>query len=314
MKIADILDVNVEEIIYGEKKNKDNNQNIIDTLVNEYKIKYKSLKKASFKLLISIVTILILLFVIIYYAFIRGTISIFTLSLDNDEYFMKDSVLVLSNSISTLNFSKIESEKEISYIRLYYIDNDGDEVLIFQGENENFFLEEDCGYNEYNLNRINKDELYIDIIFENLEQKKIKIISNREYINNNIFPKKSKSIGRNNEEPLPKNEYSFEKFLQNQGFVSNNDEYIKYKLNEYKINIYDDNIKVIIESNNNDYEYLVSYFDEDIVLYTRYQQNQITENKNIIPDKEVDCNINKCKSVDDFTGYIYYLKNKKNEM
>lgn len=107
MKMADILDVNVEEIIYGEKKNKDNNQKIIDSLVNEYKLKYNSLKKASLKLLILIVTTIILIFIIIYYIFIRGTISIFTLSIDENEYFMKDSVLVLSNSISTLNFSKI---------------------------------------------------------------------------------------------------------------------------------------------------------------------------------------------------------------
>ncbi len=308
MKIAEVLDVKVEEIIYGEKKDEKNNQNVIDSLVEEYKNKYNSFKKASLNLMIAIVFIIVLLFLLIYYIFIRGSVSVYSLSLSDEDFFMKDSVLVLSNSFSTLNFNKIESTSEnIENIHLYYIDEDGNEITIFSGKNNDYYIEEDNGYNEYNLLNINKNELYLKIKTSG-KYIKTKVICKKRYINNNIFPKKNFPISKEESSKVELGDNG--NILLNHGF-SSDDGTFYYKNIHDLTNITIDNYRILIfiEDNDGNYETLRSSFNENVVFYSKVVNGETIYLEDYIPDKDKNCEKSNCNTINDFVGYIYYLKN-----
>ncbi len=307
MKMAKILDISVEEIIFGDKKNKNNNQNLIDSLIDEYKEKYTNFKKISINLTLSFFTIIMLIVFIIYYVFIRGSISIYKLSFEFEDFYMEDAVLVTSNSISTLNFNKIVSNSEnIEYIKLYYFDKENDEVLIFGGKNDDYFLEEDNGYNEYGLLNINKNELYLDIKTNQNDYKRIKVTCNRRYINNNIFPRKSASIS--NDDKSFQNEIDL-KILLNYGFKSE-DDYFYYKnfSDAVYITVNSERIHVLIENNNDIYETIRTNYDDDNIVYTKIENNNVSTEETFMTDEEINCDKSKCTDLKDWISYINFIK------
>lgn len=308
-KLAEILEVSVEEILYGEIKTDKNNQAIMENLVNEYKDKYNKFRRSNILFSVSLIVIIILSFSLIYFIFIRGTISVYKLSLDNDQFYMNNSMLLISNKKSILNFNKIEAktEEKIEYIELYYYNEKNEKRLVFGGKDDIYFIEEDYNYREYNLNELKKEEIFIYIKTNNGEYNDLKVNMYKEYTNDNIFPEKEKIIGEEH------NSLSEDKvnntFLLENGFNYEDKTYYKSVSDLYYINIMNGKIRVRIEDSKNEItEYITAIIGNDKIIYEKYKNNEIVESKNIVSSQKKDCNKEKCKDLNDYIDYVYYLK------
>lgn len=307
--LADIFEVSIEELMYGEKKNNDNEKLIIDNLISEYKNKYKKYKQAIFKIFLLIIVIFIISILFIYFVFIRGTISIYKISLDVDDFYMQDSVLLLSNDISTLHFNKLNSKdnnEEIKYIKLYYYENN-EEKMLFSGENDDYFIEESNGYKEYCLEMLKKKELFLYIKTNNKEYNDIRLNVSRRYINNNIFPRKKDELGISQENIDLKN-WS-DKLIEDNFITEDNILFSKTLNSNVRIDIQEKNIRlIIVDKNNNNFETLESLTDSNQILY-----NKVENGKNIVNDiitfSDIkNCDITECTSINDYVAYINYYK------
>lgn len=306
--LSKILEVSIEELMYGEKRNENNEKKIIDNLVDEYKEKYYNYKKTSVKLFISIIAFLIIFVMLIYFIFIKGTISVYTLSLNSDEFSMQDSVLVLSNTISTFHFNKIESKnnEKINKIKLYYYDNE--EKIIFSGDNDDYFIEESNGYGEYNLQNIKKFDLFLSVETEDEEYKDIKVDISRKYINDEIFPKKDNKIGNIKNEPSSNLDYK--EILENDGFITDDNIYFSKQINNYAyVSIEERKIRLSLYNEEaNSIEYLESIDDNNQILYTKIENGKEIDSNVIQVTSDRNCNKEKCSSIGDYASYIAYYK------
>lgn len=307
--LAEILDVSVEEILYGEIKTKKNNQAIIDNLVNEYKDKYNEFRKSNIMFSISMIVIIILFFSLIYFVFIRGTISVYKLSIDNEQFYMEDSMLLISNDISTLNLNEIKSKnnEKIINIRLYYLYK-GNERLILSGENDDYFIEEENLYNEYLLKEIKNSKMFIDITTEVSTYKKIEINVENKFINTKILPKKNIPIGSDVNSDLQ--DFSDNSILLNYGFTTDDNVYYAKTINEnVNIIVNENNIHLTMFDEKNDtIETLDGWIDSNQFLYDKTKQGKSIESSTIITERELDCEKKQCLNINNYAEYLNYLR------
>lgn len=303
-KIADVLDVKVEELINGEKNTKKNTEKAINSILEEYKKEYEKNYRKNIILLISSTLILILLLISIYLFFIYGKVNAYTLSFDQDGFRLSNSMLLVTNNVSFLNINKIDSYKgeKIKNIEIYTYDENNNKKKIISGSNEMILIEEDNGYEEYGLNHLNKREIYMDIQTESNEYKGIKIDKEKRYTNNNIFPKKTSKIGDNNQEAISSNIKL--DILKEYGFITDNGEdYVK----EISKNIYflvtQDHIDIQMES-----EILSFWFNYEGITYIKYKEDKIIEEEYYI-ETEKNCEKYKCSNIYDYAEYLNYYKN-----
>lgn len=317
-KLCEIFDLSLEELISGEKKNNSNSQEINEKMIKEYSDKYNKYRKTSLKLFISTTISLILIIfaiIFIYFSFIQNQISLYKLSLDNNNFILNDSTLFISNKLSVLDLNKIETktEEEIETIKLYYIDDNNKERLIISGGNDNYYIEEDNGYNEYNLYLLKSKELYLDIITNKDIYKRIPINTEQVYKNDNIFPKKEKAIGNekyNNDYQEEQINYD-EEFLIKQGFEYQKETRVFVKSIDENYYLYIDKdtnkIKATIIEEYTTYE-LIAPINEEIIYFYHSINGQTVAEKQFVIEEEKNCTEKKCSSTTDYLEYINYLK------
>lgn len=306
-KLSEIFDVSIEELMYGEYKSKTNTKQIINNLVQEYKIKYKALAKRNIMILSLIMTLILIIIASIYFVFIRGTISLYQISISDDNFTLGDSVLFISNSVSILNFNELKTNnsENIKQVELYYKEGDS-EVIVFSGDNVSRFIKEDYGYDEYNLNELLTKELYLYVETDLNEYKDIKIILTKEYVNNNIFPLKIPEISSSD---TSRTDLSLGEKLKEAGFIEESDEcYVKTLDNDVTIMFFSDFIRITIPGiDYNNYEIITGTFNTSNYQYAKIKNNEIVEEKEITSDISQDCNIQKCVSLEDYISYMNYL-------
>lgn len=306
-KLAEILEVSVEEILYGEIKTDKNNQAIMENLVNEYKDKYNKFRRSNILFSVSLIVIIILSFSLIYFIFIRGTISVYKLSLDNDQFYMNNSMLLISNDISTLNLNKIESKKNEKIIKicLYQI-NKGEKRLILKGDNDHYFIEEKNLYNEYMLKEIKNNSLFMDIITENATYSEIEIHKEKAFLNTKIFPRKTITIGNNENS----NKSLDNSILLNYGFETVDNEYFTKQVDEnVSVVINDNKVHLIIYNHkDNTMETLDGWLDSNEFLYAKTSDDKTIDSSTIIPEREIDCDKKECSTINQYAEYLNYLR------
>lgn len=304
-KLAEVLDISIEELMYGEKKNEKNTQSIINTIIKEYETKHKAYKKKSHFLYLSILFIIILIFIIIYYAFIRGTINVYKLNFTDETYSTNDSFLILSNNVSILYFNKLETNKEdIINLELYYFDNNVKNI-IFNGENDDYYITEDNGYDEYKLTELKNKDIYLKIKNSSNQSKTIKLSKSKIFSNTNILPKKTTQIGdtQNSEKVGNYN------ILYKYGFTSDDNYNFANYINDNTYLIYSGNNFHLTRNTQNSIETIDSQIDSyDYIYYIKKDNEEKT--KNLKPTKEINCQKEKCTTIEDYVNYINFLKNK----
>ncbi len=317
-KISKIFNVTIGELTYGERITKENQENLNKSFFMNYRLLLKQyIKNKKILVLFTIIIILlitIILFISIYFIFIRNSIKIYTLK-SNDNNFDINANLITTNDMSMLYFDKIKGldGKEIKNIEFYYKENKDKKNLIITFENENQFIYENNGYNEYNLYKLKDKDLYVDLEYEEGLIKTIKLSKELNYSNNNIFPKKSTSISEDNESTKDYKNLSqdFIKFLLNEGFEKKSDYYemnlqdkINITLNDYTfLLVIDDVGSLSADLNSNKVSYII--FENNETLYGDYYLNGF-ETKN--------CKVENCTEIVDYVKYINYFFKKYIEL
>ena len=308
--LSTILGVSVSELSYGERKREENEKQIQENMEEEYQNGYHKYRKNLTTLIISFLVVIILGLTIIYFVFIRNSIAVYSIMIDNENIKEENATLIISNKLSILNFNKLISKNDevIDSIRIYYTDKSNNEIELFSGGNDNYYIEEKNGYLEYNLKNIPKGKLYIEVNYENKESETLKLELQRRFINDNIFPKKVENIN-DGTKPISKSNDKLKEKLLSLGFEYLDEEYI-YKIND-NVNCYvnlDINRLKIIIVRNGIKEELISYIGNNEIHYEEQKNGTLLEKNYNDNQQKKDCNKEKCLSIEDYVMYLNYLK------
>lgn len=309
-KMSEVFNVSLEELLYGERKNNKNIKKIKENFVNEYSNNYQRYKKRLSIILYVLLISIIFFFVAIYFIFIRKSISVYSINLDTENLNIENSTLIISNNLSILNFNKIiqQDEREISAVRLYYLTDEDEERLVFEGGNKNHYVEEQNGYGEYNLQELPNVRLYVEVRYEDGDKENYQLHLEKKYTNDNIFPKKAESISEpNTTTSLSIGKDEAEKRLLAEGFEYRRGWYEKDLDKNETIMAVDFDGFCVIHVFAENFSMELRCEDKQI-FYDYYDENDELQLSSIETTEEIDCNKKKCKSAEDYAKYINYIK------
>ena len=306
-KLAQIFNVSFEEIMYGELKNKDNEENIVNNVKEEYLSSYNRHVKIIRYIIISILTIVIIFFILVYYLYIKNSIFYYVGSIKYNDDESNKITLLITNKINVFNFNKLDDpEDKIDNIAFYYIDNN-EEKLIFKGNNNNYYIEERNMYNAYNFRKLISSESYLIINYKDNKKERIKVNFKINYNNDNIFPQNT-IIESNEKNPIADSQKLIRN-LENNEFKKENNYYFKEIDKNVICRYYYDLERLEIVIDNDDViENLYTYIDSSQIFYERFENGDLIENKEIDEKDKMDCTKKKCKTINEFSQYINYLK------
>lgn len=306
-ELAKIFDIGIEELMYGERKEEDNQKLISDNFNNVFRKNYNKYRKNISILLTVLLSVIILSLLAIYLIFIRNSVKIYTISFDNKNVNEINSTLLITNKVNILNFNKIESksDKEIINVIAYYKSSNDNITKIFSGENKDYYIEEANGYKEYNLNDLIKKDVFIDITYDDDTTETLKLIFQEKYRNDNVFPKlKEDSINKksnsssNIESKLSKLGFDHEESTYKQ--ILNSETIVTYNTDTNQINI---NIQ-----KNDTIENIFNNINTNNIFYEKLNKGELVENIEITVKESKNCNEEKCSSKEDYAMYIKFLK------
>ena len=146
-KLAEILDVPVENLIYGEDKALEN-------------ISKNSNKKFRYVVFSLFLIFLLTLFFIIYSKYHNYYVA----EVSND-YILKSKIyIILEEDYNWFKFSKLRTSKEIELVSFYY-ERNGSNYLLIESENEDIIITEYNDYLEYDFISIVDDTCYLKVLY-----------------------------------------------------------------------------------------------------------------------------------------------------
>lgn len=306
VKLSELYDVSIEELLYGERKNNKNSKEISNNMENIYKKNYKNFKTALNLSIILLLVIVVISLILTYFIFIKGKILSYTIQGASEHFILDKSSILFTEKIDILNFNKIESlnDEKINYIKVYYKIEDN-EYLIFKGPNDNYYIEEPPSSKEYNLKMFLSRKIYVEVNYNDNSIETIELNISQRFINDNIVISKSEKTVEPN---IQHNDKGVKTFLLKEGFQEIDDCYEKsekkvrivYNKEMKKIYLYNqsknihEQIQLDLEKNNIFYE----YFDEN-------QNDYITETYSLSDNGSFNTTI---KFIDDNIEYLIYLK------
>ena len=146
-KLAEILDVPVENLIYGED----------NALENISKNSNKKFRYVGFSLFL---IFLLTLFFIIYSKYHNYYIA----EVSNDYILNSKIYIILEEDYNRFKFSKLRTSKEIELVSFYY-ERNGSNYLLIESENEDIIITEYNDYLEYDFISIVDDTCYLKVLY-----------------------------------------------------------------------------------------------------------------------------------------------------
>lgn len=311
MKLSELYNVSLEELLYGERKNSKNSKEISDNMENVYQKNYKSFKRALNLVFILILIILVISMFSIYFIFIKGKILSYTIQGNSDRFIIDKSTILFTEKIDILNFNRVISKngEDINNIALYYMNKSNEKSLIFSGPNDNYYIEEPSGYNEYNLDELMNNTIYVDIIFDDNSKETIPLTLSKRFVNDDIFIANNVNIADNNDREINLDKDKIKTTLLKENFTETNDGYEKisnqkkfiYNLNTKEIYLFnqskDINEQITIDIERNTLSYM---------FYDKKQDDYIEETYSLAEDLYKN---KKIKFINENIDYLLYLKN-----
>ena len=197
LNLSKLFNVSVDELLYGEEKNK-NNQNNIDTIsLSLYKDK---LKRKNIIIILSILLIIfIILFFLTYLIYNYNAFKLYEVSGINNHIEVSNSIIMQNKDMIYVNIKAIynnlyiDENYNITNIELYTLNNNIKDFIV--SNNSNIIIFEYNGYNEYfdfkNIDNI-LNNLYIDVTLNDNRIYTIKL--NLKYSNHHLLPFKVNNI------------------------------------------------------------------------------------------------------------------------
>lgn len=308
-ELASIFDVSIEELMYGEFKTKKNENQIRENFISEYENNYNLYKKRLHMILTFTLIFVVIGMIVIYLIFIKNSVKAYTISLtdENDVVDELNSTLLITNKMNILSFSKInlKEEKSIENIVLYYGTSDNKNIIL-EGQNDNYYIEEKAGYEEYHLNQMPNNPIYLEINYEDDGQDVFLLKIENQYSNDNIFPE-TVPKATEKQEINPKDINT--DILKELGYEEKDEMYTNM-LNDTTtsmIDIVSFNI-TIQDTKDNQIETVFANINSNNIFYKKIQngKSEVLEKLDIIDKK--DCNLEKCNTKKDYAMYINYLR------
>ncbi len=274
LTLSEYFDITTDEILSGEEKNTENAE-IIDSIKFRLYARNNTLQR-KLKRYFSISIILVFCFLIYFFIMFYNSVNVYTItSDDNHNISIKNGLLIKTRDKIYLRLEpKILNDKiKVQSAQLYYQLNERTDILELNDISTisiNDFYEEQ-EYFEFSKFNSLKDNLYINVIYNNDSEENIKLKLKKDYVNSKLFFVKHKLKNANEivkEKSKEKN--IFENIIQNN---LENSFLISYNKKEYDIHVLDTQIYMIYNSNEKKEKLIYDNFDG--VYFNKESSNKL---------------------------------------
>ena len=95
IKLSEIFEVSINEVLYGERTTKVNKDDIEEVPIKLYNERNK--KQKTLKILVSIILLLVLSFLVYYFVSTYNSLKVYHIYYDSEDIKIKDVILVITN-------------------------------------------------------------------------------------------------------------------------------------------------------------------------------------------------------------------------
>ena len=216
LKLSELFKVSINELLVGERLENNSIEDLEKTtlsILDQSNKKTKQIKRIT-ATAIAIIALLLLSFLSYYFINSYNTIEVYKVGNTNKNFTIVNGIFMKTNEKYYLKLGKLKNKinAEIKNIKVFY-KKDKKNILIIEDQDvDNITVIDSYGYSE-NLTRkdINnfKDNLYLEITYNEDEKEIIKLRFRRDYNNNSLFFINQK-VGKN-KEPAKSNNIEYVK-------------------------------------------------------------------------------------------------------
>lgn len=198
LKLSEIFDVTINELLNGERLKIDSIKELEVTTLNLVDESNKKTKRIKKNLMIYSTIIGILLFLFLAYYFINSynTIKVYTVYGESKHFRINDGIFVSTNQKTYLKIGAIKTDKEIEIknVKLFYEKN-GKNEMISEDVDIDRKITDFSGYSLLFLKTIKTPKAYLEIKYNEEKLEKIKLNFKSDFSNNNFIFKNYKKFG-----------------------------------------------------------------------------------------------------------------------
>lgn len=191
LNLSELFNVSINEILYGEKLNKDNETNISNLILTFWK---KNKLKRNIILLISLLFVLLITFFIYYFLRNYNSMALYELRYNNldETIIIEKGVVAYTNDKMYFNLGNVITDKEIKWVEIYYLDKSNKEVFVTGTNSIHFGLStwDTLGYEgafDLTIAEHIVNNLYVKLTFEDYSVN-IKLQPIKKFDNKRLFP------------------------------------------------------------------------------------------------------------------------------
>ncbi len=200
LRLSDIFDVTINEILVGSRLSKKEENSIVNKITLKLYDSNNKRKKIISILLLTIFAILIL-FLIYYFIMSYKSIKVYTITGIKDSIKYFDGIFVETKNKIYFRIDDTVSDDSIEHLTLYYQDENNGKVVIYSSDNNYINFIDYYGYDSYfDFTKINYiiANLYLEANYNNGNTDNIKLWLTEDYINDNLFKINYKEVVNNN--------------------------------------------------------------------------------------------------------------------
>lgn len=194
--LSEMFGVSINELLLGERENKDTKTEIQNVMLNMLDDNNKKKKKIRQIIIIFsvIITMLSLSFFIYYFVTSYNTIKVYKVGAENNIFLIKDGILITTKDKMYLRLGKMKYKKsiQIDRIEIYCIDKNNNKNVIYKDKQTDVLITDINSYDQKIL-RNNLDRVYMEISYNNDIKEKMKLSITKDFSNNAIISTNNKS-------------------------------------------------------------------------------------------------------------------------
>ena len=189
--LSKIFDVSINELLNGERDPKNTIEQTTLSILDQSIKKTQLIKKITIAS-ITIIVILLLAFLSYYFINSYNSIQVYKIGNTSDKFTTTDGIFITTREKYYLKLGKLKNkiDANINNISLYYKNGNKKIILVEDKEADNIVISDTTGYGEKftheDIKKI-KDNLYLEITYNDNETAKIKLRFTRKYGNSSLF-------------------------------------------------------------------------------------------------------------------------------
>lgn len=315
VKISEIFDITINEMLIGERKTKNNIDKIntvtIDILKKNKKFRKYLIYSCSF------IAILLLTFLFYYFVNTYNSIMVYEINGENKNFSIHNGLMIISKDKSYIQLGNVKSLNDTSIVSIKLNYKKGNRVInLYKVNDSSCFYQSTYQDSQFQYSDIKYliSNMFLEVESDNGEIFSIELKLTKSYSNNKFYQKNGTSLEQKEINDLNNNipTYIKEKFHFNEEQHSyyfeevQNNKKIRYTY-FYDVNVY------IVEEYNNEYMEKYIYSHPDDISYSRSNNKEEIIEEFVYSISTKECITGKCTNevIDYFNNQ--YLKKLKFE-